>query len=143
MTTALEGGVGSASRPGRSVPLEKTRYPLYRRLGGPQGPSKQVRKISPQPVFDPRTSKPVASRYTPLRYPAHWRGIQPRNNFGIMGWFSDIPCHIYWVDLLTCRYLIFYANGSSLSRHFASLCMSTLLVSVCLLWSDMFGCLWS
>jgi len=35
MTTALEGGEGSASRPGRSLPLGKTRYLLYRRLGGP------------------------------------------------------------------------------------------------------------
>jgi hypothetical protein len=46
MTAALEGGEGSASRPGRSLPPGKTRYPLYRRLGGPQGRSGQVRKIS-------------------------------------------------------------------------------------------------
>ena len=45
MTTALEGSEGSASRPGRSLPPGKTRYPLYRRLGGPQGRSGQVRKI--------------------------------------------------------------------------------------------------
>jgi hypothetical protein len=64
MTTALEGVEGSASRPGRSLPPGKTRYPLYRRLGGPQGRSGQVRKISPPPVFDPRTFQPVASRYT-------------------------------------------------------------------------------
>ena len=38
-------GEGSASRPGRSLPLGKTRYPFYRRLGGPQGRSGQVRKI--------------------------------------------------------------------------------------------------
>jgi hypothetical protein len=30
MTTALEGGEVSASRPGRSLPPGKTRYPLYR-----------------------------------------------------------------------------------------------------------------
>src|SRR5215475_5253593 len=35
-TSALEGGEGSASRPGRFLPPGKTRYPLYRRLGGPQ-----------------------------------------------------------------------------------------------------------
>jgi len=40
-------GEGSASRPGRSLPPGKTRYPLYRRLGGPQGRSGQVQKISP------------------------------------------------------------------------------------------------
>jgi hypothetical protein len=64
MITALEGGKGSGSRPGPSLPPGKTRYPLYRRLGGPQGRSGQVRKISPPPGFDPRTVQPVASRYT-------------------------------------------------------------------------------
>jgi hypothetical protein len=47
MTTALEGGEWSVSRTGRSLPPGKTRYPLYRRLGGPQGRSGQVRNISP------------------------------------------------------------------------------------------------
>jgi hypothetical protein len=42
----------------------KSRYPSYRRLGGPQGPSGQVRKISPPLGFDPRTAQTVASRYT-------------------------------------------------------------------------------
>jgi len=32
-------GEGSASHPGLSLPPRKTRYPLYRRLGGPQGRS--------------------------------------------------------------------------------------------------------
>jgi hypothetical protein len=63
-TSALEEGDGSASRPGRFLPPGKTRYPLYRRLGGPQGRSGQVRKISPPPGFDPRTVHPVASRCT-------------------------------------------------------------------------------
>ena len=62
MTTTLEGGWGSASRPGRFLPPGKARYPLYRRLGGPWGRSGQVRKISPPPGFDSRTVQPVASR---------------------------------------------------------------------------------
>jgi hypothetical protein len=41
-----KGGMGSASRPGRSLPPEKTRDPLYRRLGGSQGRSGHVRKMS-------------------------------------------------------------------------------------------------
>jgi len=55
MTTALEGAEGLPSRPGRSLPLGKTRYPLYRRLGGPQGRSGEVRKISPyrDPIHGP------------------------------------------------------------------------------------------
>jgi len=60
---ALEGGEGSASRPDRSLPPGKTRYPLYRRLGGPQGRSGQVRKVSPPTGSDPRTVQPVASCY--------------------------------------------------------------------------------
>jgi len=70
MTTALEVGEGS-SRPGRSVPPGKTRYPLYRRLGGPQGRSGQVWKITPPPGFNPQTVQPVASHYTLLSYLAH------------------------------------------------------------------------
>ena len=57
-------GEGSASRPGRTLPQGKTRYPLHRRLDGPQGRSGQVRKISPPPGFNPRTVQPVGSRYT-------------------------------------------------------------------------------
>jgi hypothetical protein len=45
-------------------PPGKTRYSLYRRLGGPQGQSGQVQKISPPPGFDPRIVQPVVSRYT-------------------------------------------------------------------------------
>ena len=72
MTTALEEGEGSASRPGRSLPPGKTRYSLYRRLGGSQGRYGQVRKISPSPGFDPRTVQPVASRYTDwTTWPTH------------------------------------------------------------------------
>jgi hypothetical protein len=48
----------------------QTRYPLYRRLGGPQGGSELVRKISPPLGFDPRTVQPVASRYTDCAIPA-------------------------------------------------------------------------
>ena len=64
LTSALEGGQESASRPRRNLPPGKTRYPLYRRLGGPQDRSGQVRKISPLTGFDPRTVQPVGSRYT-------------------------------------------------------------------------------
>jgi hypothetical protein len=61
---ATRRGERSASHPGRFQPSGKTRYPLYRRLGGPQGWSGQVRKISPPTGFDPRTVQHVASRDT-------------------------------------------------------------------------------
>jgi len=58
----------------------KTRYPLYRRLGGLQGQSGRVRKISPSPGFDPRTVQPIASRYTNYAIPAHIAVYWPFKN---------------------------------------------------------------
>ena len=58
MTTVLEGGEGSASCPGRSLPPGKTRFPLYRRLGRPQDRYGQVRKISPRRDSTPGPSSP-------------------------------------------------------------------------------------
>jgi hypothetical protein len=46
----------------------KIRYPLYRRLGGPQVRSGQVRKISPTPAFDPRTAQPRSESLYRLTY---------------------------------------------------------------------------
>ena len=57
-------GWGISVTPGRSLPPGKTRYPLYRRLDGPQDQSGQVRKISLPPGFDPRIVQPIASRFT-------------------------------------------------------------------------------
>ena len=49
----------------------KTQYPLYRRLGGPQGWSGQVQEISTPPGFHPWTILPVTSHYTDWAIPAH------------------------------------------------------------------------
>jgi len=49
MTTALEGDDGSASRLGRSLPPVKTRYLLYRRLGGPHGKENSALRKSAYP----------------------------------------------------------------------------------------------
>ena len=57
-------GMGGQHHAPAALPPGKTRYPLYRRLGGPKGRSGRVRKISPPLWFDPRTVQPVASRYT-------------------------------------------------------------------------------
>jgi len=57
-------GVGGQRHASAALLPEKTRYPLYRRLGGPQGSSGRVRKISPPPGFDPRIVQLVASRYS-------------------------------------------------------------------------------
>jgi len=56
--------VGGQRHAPAALPCGKTWYPLYRRLGRPQGLSGQVQKISPPLRFDPQTLQPVASRYT-------------------------------------------------------------------------------
>ena len=70
MTAALEGGEWSAARPGRTLPLGKTRYQFYRRLGGPQGRSGRAEVLVPTGILSP--DRPVRSQ-SPYRliYPAH------------------------------------------------------------------------
>ena len=68
-TLVLDGGVGGQRHAPAALPPGKTRYPFYRKLGGPQGGSGRERKISSPPGFDPRTVQPVASRYTDWAIP--------------------------------------------------------------------------
>ena len=63
LTSALN-GVGGQRHTPAALPWGKSRLSLYRRLGGPQGRSGRVQKISPPPGFNPGTVQPVASRYT-------------------------------------------------------------------------------
>jgi hypothetical protein len=71
LTLTLDGGGKLTPGPGRFIPGKETRYPFGRRLGGPQGGSGPVRKISLLPKFDPRSDPPVASRYTDWAVPAY------------------------------------------------------------------------
>jgi hypothetical protein len=69
--TAQKEGKESASRPGRSLLLRKTRYTLYRRMGGPQGRSGQVRKILlPTGIRSPDPPARSESLYR-LSYPSY------------------------------------------------------------------------
>jgi hypothetical protein len=47
VTSALDGGGWPTIRPGPFTPRKERWYAFYRRLGGPQGQSRWVRKISP------------------------------------------------------------------------------------------------
>jgi hypothetical protein len=53
-TSALD-VVGGQRHDPAALPPVKTLYPFYMRLGGPQGRSERVRKISPSPGLVPRT----------------------------------------------------------------------------------------
>ena len=90
--------VGGQRHAPDALPPGKTRYPLYRRLGGPQGRYGRVRKISPPPGFDPRTVQPVASRYTDCAIPApvlHWKMLK----FETLRLESPAKLHISGVHL--------------------------------------------
>ena len=65
MTAALEVGEWSAARPGRTLPPGKTRYPLYRRLGGPQGRYGRTENLVPAGIRS-RTVQPVVPAHCPL-----------------------------------------------------------------------------
>jgi hypothetical protein len=64
LTSAVDGVGWLTPRTGCFTTGKETRYAWYRRLGGLQGRSGRVRKISPTPGFDPRTVQPLASRCT-------------------------------------------------------------------------------
>ena len=70
MTAALEGGEWSAARSGRTLPPGKTQYPLYRRLGEPQGRSGRPENLVPTGIWS-RTVQLVAQSLYRLSYPAH------------------------------------------------------------------------
>jgi len=67
---ALEGGEWSAARHDRILPPGKTRYPFYRRLGGPQGRSGRAENLVPTEIRS-RTVQPVAHSLYRLSYRAH------------------------------------------------------------------------
>jgi hypothetical protein len=54
-------GVGGQRHAPAVISPGKTRYPLYRRVGGPQGRSGRVRKILSPPASIPGTSSPWES----------------------------------------------------------------------------------
>ena len=73
MTVTLEGGEWSAARPGRTLPPGKTRYPLYRRLGGPQGRSGRAENLVLTGIRS-RIVQPVVS--TSVKYRCYFVGVK-------------------------------------------------------------------
>ena len=63
----MEVGVNPTPRP--PLPPGKTRYPFYRRLGGPQDQSERAENLVPTGIRS-RTVQPVAQSLYRLSYPA-------------------------------------------------------------------------
>ena len=77
MTAALEGDEWSAARPSRILPQGKTRYLLYRRLGGPKGLSERAEYLVPTGIRS-RTVQVVDQSLYQLSYRA--RNLQMVDN---------------------------------------------------------------
>jgi hypothetical protein len=87
---------------GRFTPRKEPLYPLRRRLGRPQDLPAEVRmreNLLPQPGFEPRTSQPLASRYSGYAI-IQWRteggGLgcstpPPPRSSGVLTKLSQIP----------------------------------------------------
>ena len=86
MTAALEGGEWSAARPDRTLPPGKTRYSLYRRLGGLQGQSGRAENLVPR-GFDPPDRPARSQSLYRLSYPAH-----------IITCTAPKCCQSYWME---------------------------------------------
>jgi hypothetical protein len=81
-------GVGGKRHAPVALPTGKRpRYPLCRRLGGPQGRSERVLKISPTPGLDPWTVQPIANGYTDYAIPVHTIYIYKDNNSSLLKQF--------------------------------------------------------
>ena len=107
MTAALEGSEWSAARPGRTLPPGKTRYPLYRRLGGPQGRSGRAEKSRPHRDSIPdRQARSSVAILTELPGPPECVIIIA---FPLQQWLHErasILCYTYIACLfdVLCRY---------------------------------------
>jgi len=101
MTAALEGGEWSAARPGRTLPPGKTRYPFYRRLGGPLGWSERAEYLVPTGIRS-RTVQPVVSHYT------DWA---TRSTISASSWF-------YYENIFYLLVLIIFILFASYNPHY-------------------------
>ena len=129
MTAALEGGEWSAARPGRTLPPGKTRYPFYRRLGGPQGRSGRAENLVPTGIRS-QTVQPVAQSLYRLSYQAHalystWLKLQDgsivsvnMDVVGVMAAYCDSLC--VWVCVYVVQCIWRYSSAflySELRTH--------------------------
>ena len=125
---------GQRHAPGALYLPGKTRYPLYRRLSGPQGRSGQVGKISPPPGFDSRTVQPVASLYTDYatRPPIFMESVLSLPMFWFIH-FRNRPCatssslHYITLHYITLHTLCYVSSVTFLKASFATLYRDVIL----------------
>jgi len=100
MTAALEGGEWLAALTGRTLAPGRSRYPFYRRLGGPQGRSGRAEILVLTGIWS-RTVQPVVNRYT------DWATRHTHRH-------THTHTHIYiYIYIYTYVYLFICGPGSS------------------------------
>jgi hypothetical protein len=93
-----------------ALPSRRSRYPVYRRLDGPQGWSGRVRKISIPPGIDPwTTSHSSICLYLLCMYTPHGRSLRRNMPFYVTQKYlqSYYPGYIH-KDMLLCLHLILF-----------------------------------
>ena len=102
------------------LPARKTRYPFYRRLGGPQGRPGRVENLVPTGIRS-RTFQPVVSRYTDwatrptdfiLDYFTNVRNVNDNTIITITTTTktnNNLLC--FWCTKFTSFYVMFYKTG--------------------------------
>jgi len=80
--------VGGQRHAPAALPPEKTRYPLYRRLGWPQGRSGRVRKISSPPAIDPRPKNNITEGHMETRLQFREGAVFQQKNMGLLAEIS-------------------------------------------------------
>jgi len=114
MTATLEGGEWSAARPGRTLPPGKTRYPFYRRLGGPPGPLWTGGKSRPNRDSIPDRPARSQSLYR-LSYPVHVLIVLYFIKYSIFP-YSNI------INLLQVMlYCLYHFGMTKVCKHFCDL----------------------
>jgi len=103
-------GMGGQRHAPAALPPRKSRYPVYRRLDGPQGRSGRVPKISTQPGFDPRTiSHSSIYFYLLCMYTPRRRSLRRNMPFYVTQKYlqSYYPGYLH-KDMLLCLCLILF-----------------------------------
>ena len=104
-----------------ALPRGETRYPLYRRLRGPQGRSGRIRKISLSPGFDLRTIQPVTSCSTDYATPTNIES----DRIVILKWSLRKRPLVTWVNGFYGRSAQLVARGLYVVRDGVSLTAGT------------------
>jgi len=135
MTAALEGGEWSAAGTGRTLPSGMTRYPLYGRLGGPQGRSGRAENLVPTGIRS-RTVQPVAQSLYRLSYSAHiyytvplfWSYVTIFIFYQILLWTKWDPFQYYFCCTLIVV-LRWPEDGPSRPKHVAKYHLIVIILS--------------